>query len=55
MDENLSYEEVLVDILDREVKKFRNKEVASIKDFWRNHLVEGSTWEAKISLEEPSC
>ena len=31
VDENLSYEEVTVEILDRQVKKLRNKEVASIK------------------------
>ncbi|WMV18524.1 hypothetical protein MTR67_011909 [Solanum verrucosum] len=28
---SLSYEEVLVEILDRQVKKLRNKEVASVK------------------------
>jgi len=31
INENLSYEEVPVEILDRQVKKLRNKEVASIK------------------------
>ena len=31
VDENLSYEEVLVEILDPQVKKLRNKEVASVK------------------------
>ena len=41
MNENLSYEEVPVEILDRQVKKLRNKEVASVKVLWRNHLVEG--------------
>ena len=46
VDENLSYEEVAVEIIDPQVKKLRNKEVASIKVLWRNHLVEGATWEA---------
>ncbi|WMV30310.1 hypothetical protein MTR67_023695 [Solanum verrucosum] len=41
VDENLSNEEVMVEILDRQVKKLRNKEVASMKVLWRNHLVEG--------------
>ncbi|KAK4727160.1 hypothetical protein R3W88_032077 [Solanum pinnatisectum] len=41
--ENLSYEEVPVEILDRQVKKLRNKEVASVKVLWRNQLVEGAT------------
>ena len=31
VDEILSYEEVSVEILDRQVKKLRNKEIASIK------------------------
>ncbi|WMV30009.1 hypothetical protein MTR67_023394 [Solanum verrucosum] len=47
VDENLFYEEVLVEILDREVKKLRNKEVASVKVLWRNHIVKGATWEAE--------
>ncbi|WMV58584.1 hypothetical protein MTR67_051969 [Solanum verrucosum] len=45
--ENISYEEVLVEILDWEVKKLRNKEVAFVKVLWRNPLVEGATWEAE--------
>ena len=40
---NLSREKVLVQILDRQVKRLMNKEVASIKVLWRNHLVEGAT------------
>ncbi|WMV33158.1 hypothetical protein MTR67_026543 [Solanum verrucosum] len=51
VDENLSYEEVLVEILDRQVKKLRNKEVASVKVLWRNHLVEGATWEAEADMK----
>ena len=30
-EENLSYEEVLVETLDRQVKRLRNKEVATVK------------------------
>ena len=44
-DENLSYEEVSVEILDRQVKGLRNKEVATVKVLWKNHLAEGETWE----------
>ena len=44
--DNLSYEEVPFQILDRKVEKLRNKDVASIKVLWKNHLVEGATWEA---------
>ncbi|WMV50021.1 hypothetical protein MTR67_043406, partial [Solanum verrucosum] len=49
--ENLSCEEVLVEILDRQVKKLRNNEIASVKILWRNHLVEGATWEAKADMK----
>ncbi|WMV45490.1 hypothetical protein MTR67_038875 [Solanum verrucosum] len=48
--ENLSYEEIPIEILDRKVKKLRNKEVASKKVLWRNHLVEGSTWESEADM-----
>ncbi|WMV58543.1 hypothetical protein MTR67_051928 [Solanum verrucosum] len=44
VDESFSYEEVPVEIFDRKVKRLRNKEVASVKVLWRNHLVEGATW-----------
>ena len=52
MDENLSSEEVPVEILDLQVKKLRNKEVMYIKVlFLRNHLVEGATWEAEADMK----
>jgi len=50
IDENLSYEEVPVEILDRQVKRLRNKEVASVKVLWRNRLVEGATLEAEADM-----
>ena len=40
LDENLSYEEELVAILDREVCKLRSREIASIKVQWKNRPVE---------------
>ncbi|WMV45614.1 hypothetical protein MTR67_038999 [Solanum verrucosum] len=50
VDESLSYEEVLVENLDRQVKKLRNKEVTSVKVLWRNPLVEGANWEAEADM-----
>ncbi|WMV59356.1 hypothetical protein MTR67_052741 [Solanum verrucosum] len=44
--DNLSYEEISVQILDRQVRKLRTKEVASVKVFWMNQFVEEATWEA---------
>ncbi|XP_069152740.1 uncharacterized protein [Solanum lycopersicum] len=40
--EDLSYEEVPVEIFDRQVKRLRNKEIATLKALLRNHLVEGA-------------
>ena len=51
LDESLSYEEVPVEILDHQVIKLRNKEVASVKYLWRNHLVEEATWEAEAGMK----
>ena len=48
--EDLSYEEVPVEILDSQVKRLRNKEIPTLKALWRNHLVEGATWEAEANM-----
>lgn len=47
VNEDLSYEEIQVEILDHQVKKLSNKKVASVEVLWRNHLVEGETLEAR--------
>ncbi|XP_069145981.1 uncharacterized protein [Solanum lycopersicum] len=52
LDENLSYEEEPVVILDREVRKLRSKEVASIKVQWKNQLVLESNWESETDMHE---
>ena len=49
--DNLSYEKVPVQNLDRQVKKLRNKEVVSVKVFWKNQLVKGATWEAEADMK----
>ncbi|WMV50791.1 hypothetical protein MTR67_044176 [Solanum verrucosum] len=40
--DSLSYEEIPVHILHRQVRKLRTKEVASVKVLWRNQFVEES-------------
>ncbi|WMV24784.1 hypothetical protein MTR67_018169 [Solanum verrucosum] len=50
VDENLSYEEVPVEISDWQVKMLRNKEGATVKVLWRNELVEGGTSEAEADM-----
>ncbi|WMV54602.1 hypothetical protein MTR67_047987 [Solanum verrucosum] len=50
--DSLSYEEISVQILDRQVRKLRTKEVASIKFLWRNQFVEEVTWEAEEDMKK---
>ena len=52
LDESFSYEEEPVAILYREVRKFRSKEIASIKVQWKNRPVEESTWEKEADMRE---
>lgn len=49
--EDLTYEEMPIAILDRQVKKMRNKEVASVKVLWRNQQREEITWEAEEAMK----
>ena len=48
--DNLSYEEVPIQILDRQAKKLRNKEVAFVKELCKNLSVEGETWETEADM-----
>lgn len=52
VNEELSYEEVPVAILDRQVRKLRNKEFASVKVLWRNQQVEEATWEVEEEMRK---
>ena len=45
--DNLSYEEISVQIIDRQVCKLRTKEVTSIKVPWRNQFFEEHTWQGE--------
>ncbi|WMV24429.1 hypothetical protein MTR67_017814, partial [Solanum verrucosum] len=48
----LSYEEIPVQILDRQVRKFKTKEVASVKVLWKNQFVEKATWESEEDMNK---
>ncbi|KAL0560151.1 hypothetical protein IC582_000545 [Cucumis melo] len=50
IDENLSYAEQPVEVLAREVKTLRNKEIPLVKVLWRNHRVEEVTWEREDDM-----
>ncbi|KAK9018703.1 hypothetical protein V6N11_033750 [Hibiscus sabdariffa] len=49
---DLSYEEEHVQILDRKVKRLRNKNVPLVKILLRNHKVEEATWEPEGTTRE---
>ncbi|KAL0536821.1 hypothetical protein IC582_025783 [Cucumis melo] len=50
IDENLSYTEQPVEVLAREVKMLRNREIPLVKVLWRNHRVEEATWEREDDM-----
>ncbi|XP_070020395.1 uncharacterized protein [Nicotiana sylvestris] len=52
VNEELSYKEVPVAILDRQVRKLRNNEIASVKVLWQNQQVEEATWEAEEEMRK---
>ena len=43
--------DVRVEILDCQVRRLRNKEVASVKVMWRSQSVEGYTWEEASTMK----
>ena len=49
---NLTYEEVLVEILDRKEQVLRTKTVALVKVLWRNHAREETTWENEEEMKK---
>ncbi|XP_027155243.1 uncharacterized protein LOC113755438 [Coffea eugenioides] len=50
IDETLTYEEKPVKLLDRKVKKLRNKRIPLVKVLWRNHGQEEATWEVEEAI-----
>lgn len=50
VNENISYEEFSFEILDRQVKSLRKKEVLTMKILYRIYLIEGETWEVEANM-----
>ncbi|WMV46217.1 hypothetical protein MTR67_039602 [Solanum verrucosum] len=50
--DNLSYEDIPIEMFDCEVRRLRTKEVASVKVFGRNQLVEEDTWEVDEDMKK---
>ena len=49
--DSLTYEEVTVEILDRQVRTLRNKEVVSRKVLWICQSIKGFTWETEAVMK----
>ncbi|XP_070035265.1 uncharacterized protein [Nicotiana tomentosiformis] len=45
-------EEIPVAILDRQVRKLRNKKITSVKVLWRSQQIEEATWEAEEEMKK---
>ncbi|WMV30481.1 hypothetical protein MTR67_023866 [Solanum verrucosum] len=52
INDSLSYEEIPIQIVDRQVRKLRTKEVALVKVLWRNQFVEEATWEVEEDMKK---
>ncbi|XP_070045513.1 uncharacterized protein [Nicotiana tomentosiformis] len=50
LDKDLTYNEEPMAILDRQVQKFRLKNIASMKVQWRGHPVKEATWETEHDI-----
>ena len=48
--ENLTYEEESVQILDRREQVLRNKTIQLVKVLWKSHTVEEATWELEAQM-----
>lgn len=46
------YDEFPIQMLNKHVKKLRNKEVVLVKVLWKNHPLEGATWEAEADMKD---
>ncbi|XP_070002626.1 uncharacterized protein [Nicotiana sylvestris] len=52
VNEESTYEKIPVSVLDRQVRKLRNKEIASVKVLWRNQQIKEATWEAEEEMKK---
>ena len=48
--ENLTYEEILVQIVDRKEQVLRSKIIPLVKVLWKNHEREAATWEPEAQM-----
>ncbi|XP_047310117.1 uncharacterized protein LOC124913713 [Impatiens glandulifera] len=49
---NLTYEEVSTEIIVRQIRRLRNKEINMVKVLWSNHSVDEATWEVEEDMQQ---
>ena len=52
LDSDLSYEELPVQILEKEEKQLRNRKIPLVKVLWKNHSVAETTWEREDEMRK---
>lgn len=52
IEEDLSYVEKPVRIVDQKVQQLRNKQIKQVKVLWRNHQYEEATWESENDMSQ---
>ena len=51
LNEDLTYEEYSVAIVDRQVRQLRTKDIPMVKVLWINHTAEDCTWETEAVMQ----
>ncbi|KAJ7976472.1 Chromo domain containing protein [Quillaja saponaria] len=52
VDKDLTYEEQLVEIIDKQVRKLRSKVIPLVKVIWQHHGEQEATWESKNEMKQ---
>ena len=52
LNEDLSYEEYPVAIVDRQVRQLRTKDISMVKVSWSNHPAKYCTWETEVEMRK---
>ncbi|XP_024021743.1 uncharacterized protein LOC112091713 [Morus notabilis] len=50
--DDMTYDEVPVPIIDRKMKSLRHREIPLVKVLWQHHGVEEATWELETMMQE---
>lgn len=52
LQEDLTYEEILVKLWDRKVQELRSKSILLVKVLWRNHEIKEASWELEDDIRK---